>query len=81
MTPTVPAPGIAVPHAFEPNAHDRGYLLTKARCSGHLLDPGPSRIERVRSGRPEISPTGTRDVVSGGWEDGPEEHVRSRGWR
>ncbi len=27
-----------VPHAFAPNEHNRGYLLTKAKRSGHLLD-------------------------------------------
>jgi GTP cyclohydrolase II len=27
-----------VPHAFGANAHNQGYLLTKARRSGHLLD-------------------------------------------
>ena len=26
-----------VPHIFEANVHNRGYLLTKARRSGHLL--------------------------------------------
>src|SRR3954447_20139694 len=30
-----------VPHVFEPNAHNQGYLLTKALRSGHMLDLVP----------------------------------------
>ena len=38
-----------VPHAFAPNEHNRGYLLTKARRSGHWLDPGPGGRARRMS--------------------------------
>jgi GTP cyclohydrolase II len=31
-----------VPHVFEPNAHNHGYLLTKALRSGHMLDLVPT---------------------------------------
>ena len=42
-----------VPHIFEANAHNRGYLLTKARRSGHLLaaediEPGAPRPQGCR---------------------------------
>ena len=42
-----------VPHIFEANAHNRGYLLTKARRSGHLLaaediEPGAGRAQGYR---------------------------------
>ena len=35
-----------MPHIFEANAHNRGYLLTKARRSGHMLavdEPEPPK--------------------------------------
>jgi len=32
-----------VPHAIEPGEHNRGYLATKARRSGHILDPHSGR--------------------------------------
>lgn len=42
-----------VPHIFEANRHNRGYLLTKARRSGHLLtadeiEPGKTCTNGVR---------------------------------
>lgn len=37
-----------VPHIFEANVHNRGYLLTKARRSGHLL--GLDDIDPPRTG-------------------------------
>jgi GTP cyclohydrolase II len=38
-----------VPHIVEANAHNRGYLLTKARRSGHML--GPEDIEQQSKAR------------------------------
>ena len=46
-----------VPHVVEANAHNRGYLLTKARRSGHML--GPEDIEQ----QPKARSNGARLTV------------------
>ena len=36
-----------LPHEIEPNSHNRAYLATKARRSGHLIGPNAPREERA----------------------------------
>ncbi len=41
-----------IPHAMPPNTHNRAYLATKARRSGHWLDVRPTAARAERAGWP-----------------------------